>query len=115
MPEAPSALSDDGSFDENNKKLLQFFENITTNADEVQKKVLNEILSRNAGVEYLQRHGLNGKTVYETFKKIKSRTLIHNGYEPKFLFSFLFVEAVRSLMKNRICLKLKMSDFRDMI
>nr|ALB35086.1 GRETCHEN HAGEN 3.6 [Nicotiana benthamiana] len=70
MPEAPSALTDDGSFDENNKKLLQFFENITTNADEVQKKVLIEILSRNAGVEYLQRHGLNGKTDYETFRKI---------------------------------------------
>lgn len=70
MPEAPSTLSDDTSFDENNKKLLQFFEDITSNADEVQKKVLNEILSRNSGVEYLQRHGLNRNTDYENYKKI---------------------------------------------
>ncbi|KAF3681717.1 Indole-3-acetic acid-amido synthetase GH3.6 [Capsicum annuum] len=70
MPEAPSTLSDDGNFDENNKKLLEFFEDITSNADDVQKKVLNEILSRNAGVEYLVRHGLNGNTDYDNFKKI---------------------------------------------
>ncbi|KAM3395430.1 indole-3-acetic acid-amido synthetase GH3.6 [Capsicum galapagoense] len=70
MPEAPSTLSDDGNFDENNKKLLEFFEDITSNADDVQKKVLNEILSRNAGVEYLIRHGLIGNTDYDNFKKI---------------------------------------------
>lgn len=73
MPEAPSTLSEDGNFDENNKKLLQFFEDITSNADDVQKNVLNEILSRNSGVEYLERHGLiiNGNTDdYENFKKI---------------------------------------------
>ncbi|KAK4714243.1 hypothetical protein R3W88_020150 [Solanum pinnatisectum] len=71
MPEAPSI--DDGNFDENNKKLLQFFEDITSNANDVQKNVLNEILSRNSGVEYLQRHGLiiNGNNDdYENFKKI---------------------------------------------
>ncbi|OIS96504.1 indole-3-acetic acid-amido synthetase gh3.6 [Nicotiana attenuata] len=114
MPEAPSALSDYGSFDENNKKLFQFFENITTNADEVQKKVLNEILSRNAGVEYLQRHGLNGKTDYETFKKIMP-VVTYEDLKPILVVLLMFVEVVRSLLKTRICLKLKMSDFRDTI
>ncbi|MCL7047753.1 hypothetical protein MKW94_007420, partial [Papaver nudicaule] len=42
------------------KKLraLQYIEDITRKADEVQKQVLHEILSRSAHVEYLQRHGL---------------------------------------------------------
>ncbi|KHG06705.1 Indole-3-acetic acid-amido synthetase GH3.6 -like protein [Gossypium arboreum] len=52
-----------------NKKTLQFIEDVTSNADEVQKKVLEEILSRNAHVEYLQTRGLNGHTDRETFKK----------------------------------------------
>ena len=37
-----------------NKRKLEFIENVTTNADDVQKKVLGEILSSNAHVEYLQ-------------------------------------------------------------
>ncbi|KAJ9182773.1 hypothetical protein P3X46_006729 [Hevea brasiliensis] len=53
----------------NNNKTLQFIEDVTSNPDEVQKKVLEEILSLNAHVEYLQRHGLNGHTDRETFKK----------------------------------------------
>ncbi|TMW94566.1 hypothetical protein EJD97_010083 [Solanum chilense] len=71
MPEAPLIV--DGNFDENNKKLLQFFEDITSNPNDVQKNVLHEILSRNSGVEYFQRHGLiiNGNNDdYENFKKI---------------------------------------------
>ncbi|OVA14438.1 GH3 auxin-responsive promoter [Macleaya cordata] len=55
---------------EKHKKALQFIEDVTTNADEVQKRVLSEILSRSAHVEYLQRHGLDGHTDRETFKKV---------------------------------------------
>lgn len=55
---------------EKNKKVLEFIEQVTENADKVQEGVLAEILSRNAHVEYLQRHGLNGRTDRETFKKI---------------------------------------------
>ncbi|CAK8535208.1 unnamed protein product [Lathyrus sativus] len=52
------------------KKVLEFIEDATTHADEIQKKVLAEILSHNANVEYLQRHGLSGQTDSETFKKL---------------------------------------------
>ncbi|KAL2245381.1 indole-3-acetic acid-amido synthetase GH3.6 [Sesamum indicum] len=72
MPEAPkeSHKSAEYSVAENNRKKLEFIEDVTKNADEVQKRVLAEILSRNADVEYLKRHGLNGHTDRETFKKI---------------------------------------------
>ncbi|KAG5578946.1 hypothetical protein H5410_049573 [Solanum commersonii] len=43
---------------------------VTTNVDEVQKRVLDEILNRNANVEYLQRLNLKGHTDRETFKKV---------------------------------------------
>ncbi|RZC46368.1 hypothetical protein C5167_039315 [Papaver somniferum] len=52
------------------KKALQYIEEITKKADEVQKQVLHEILSRSAHVEYLQRHGLCGHTDRETFKRV---------------------------------------------
>ncbi|KAI3854171.1 hypothetical protein MKW98_024594 [Papaver atlanticum] len=52
------------------KKALQYIEEITNKADEVQKQVLHEILSRSAHVEYLQRHGLSGHTDRETFKRV---------------------------------------------
>ncbi|KAI3856760.1 hypothetical protein MKX03_001584 [Papaver bracteatum] len=52
------------------KKALQYIEKITNKADEVQKQVLHEILSRSAHVEYLQRHGLSGHTDRETFKRV---------------------------------------------
>lgn len=67
MPEAPI---DYDYLSEENKKTLDFIEDVTANADEIQKKVLAEILSRNAHVEYLQRHGFNGHTDPETFKKL---------------------------------------------
>lgn len=72
MPEAPknTLKSKEYNFGEQVKKTLQFIEDATSNADEVQKKVLEEILSRNAHVEYLQRHGLNGNTDRDTFKKL---------------------------------------------
>ncbi|KAI3885886.1 hypothetical protein MKW92_018356 [Papaver armeniacum] len=52
------------------KKALEFIEEVTANADQVQNQVLSEILSRSANVEYLQRHGLNGHTDRKTFKKV---------------------------------------------
>ncbi|KAM3204027.1 hypothetical protein P3L10_027436 [Capsicum annuum] len=58
------------SIAEENKKNLEFIEELTTNVDEVQKRVLDEILTRNANVEYLQRLNLNGHTDRETFKKV---------------------------------------------
>ncbi|XP_059444270.1 indole-3-acetic acid-amido synthetase GH3.6 [Corylus avellana] len=72
MPEAPktSLKPADYNLAEKNKKVLQFIEDVTTNADQVQKRVLAEILSRNANVEYLQKHGLNAHTDRETFKNI---------------------------------------------
>ncbi|KAK4714820.1 hypothetical protein R3W88_020727 [Solanum pinnatisectum] len=66
MPEAPKS----DVVTENNKQVLHFIEEVTTNADEIQKKVLAEILTKNAHVEYLQRHGLNGHIDRENFKKI---------------------------------------------
>lgn len=78
MPEAPKinnvseydCCGSNSSLDAKNKKALQFIEDVTSNADEVQRRVLAEILSRSAHVEYLQRHGLNGCTDQETFKKV---------------------------------------------
>ncbi|KAL0320741.1 UNVERIFIED_CONTAM: Indole-3-acetic acid-amido synthetase GH3.6 [Sesamum radiatum] len=70
MPEAPKDQVA-CSVAENNKRKLEFIEDVTRNADEVQKRVLAEILSRNADVEYLKRHGLTGGQVdRHTFKKI---------------------------------------------
>jgi len=60
----------EGSMTEENKKNLEFIEEVTSNVDEVQKRVLHEILTRNANVEYLQRLNLNGHTDRETFKKV---------------------------------------------
>ena len=72
MPEAPKnpEPNDHQSIVETNKKALQFIEDVTAKAGEVQKRVLAEILSRNARVEYLKRHGLHGHVDRETFKKI---------------------------------------------
>ncbi|KAI9181679.1 hypothetical protein LWI28_017450 [Acer negundo] len=53
---------------EKDAKALRFIEEITRNADLVQERVLEEILSRNADVEYLKRYKLDGATDRETFK-----------------------------------------------
>ncbi|KAI3865608.1 hypothetical protein MKX03_036878 [Papaver bracteatum] len=52
------------------KKALEFIEEVTTNTDKVQKLVLSEILSISSHVEYLQRHGLSGRTDRETYKNV---------------------------------------------
>ncbi|QHO31581.1 Indole-3-acetic acid-amido synthetase GH3 [Arachis hypogaea] len=66
MPEAPKEYDLAGE----NKRVLDFIEYVTANADVVQKDILDEILSRNVGVEYLRRHGLEGRTDRDTFKKL---------------------------------------------
>ncbi|CAL9227028.1 unnamed protein product [Arabidopsis halleri] len=73
MPEAPKKVSlevFDLTLDQKNKQKLQLIEELTSNADQVQRRVLEEILSLNADVEYLRRHDLNGRTDRETFKNV---------------------------------------------
>ncbi|RZC50751.1 hypothetical protein C5167_019171 [Papaver somniferum] len=71
MPEAPANdTASEYVVVDKSKIALEFIENVTTNADEVQKKVLGEILSRSSHVEYLQRYDLKGRVDRETFKKI---------------------------------------------
>ncbi|CAH1428662.1 unnamed protein product [Lactuca virosa] len=75
MPEAEAPNNDsttltDYNLTEKNKKCLQFIEDVTSNPDNVQRQILSEILTQNANVEYLNRHGLSGYTDRETFKKL---------------------------------------------
>lgn len=75
MPEAPKqyhvehddAISDD-IITNKNKKALKYIEDVTIDADEIQERVLGEILSASADVEYLQRYGLDGRTDRKSFK-----------------------------------------------
>ncbi|KAH0727375.1 hypothetical protein KY284_003240 [Solanum tuberosum] len=55
---------------EKDAKALQFIEEMTRNADAVQQRVLDEILTRNSQTEYLKRFKLDGVTDRETFKSI---------------------------------------------
>lgn len=71
MPEAPkNEPTTDYSLTEKNKKSLQFIEDVTSNPDDIQQHVLSDILTQNATVEYLHRHGLSGQTDRKTFKKL---------------------------------------------
>ncbi|KAJ9562422.1 hypothetical protein OSB04_007582 [Centaurea solstitialis] len=54
---------------EKDAKALHFIEEMTKNCDAVQENVLSEILSQNAGTEYLQKWGLAGETDRKTFKE----------------------------------------------
>ncbi|KAJ7561660.1 hypothetical protein O6H91_03G036600 [Diphasiastrum complanatum] len=51
------------------KQALNFIEEVTSNAAEVQLRVLSSILERNAHTEYLNRHGLHGRTDRKSFKE----------------------------------------------
>ncbi|XP_017216411.1 probable indole-3-acetic acid-amido synthetase GH3.1 [Daucus carota subsp. sativus] len=53
---------------EKDAKALQFIEEMTKNADSVQEKVLEQILSRNAETEYLSKFDLKGATDRHTYK-----------------------------------------------
>ncbi|KAG5578950.1 hypothetical protein H5410_049577 [Solanum commersonii] len=57
-----SLLKMERNMAEENKKNLEFIEEVTTNVVEAPKRVLHEILTRNANVEYLQHLNLNGHT-----------------------------------------------------
>ncbi|RWR84400.1 auxin early response protein GH3.6 [Cinnamomum micranthum f. kanehirae] len=52
------------------QEAIQFIEDVTSNADEIQKRVLAEILSENAHVEYLNRYNLDRQTDQESFKRL---------------------------------------------
>lgn len=53
---------------EKDAKALQFIEEMTKNADLVQEKVLEAILTRNAETEYLSKFDLKNATDRETYK-----------------------------------------------
>ncbi|KAJ8530028.1 hypothetical protein K7X08_036863 [Anisodus acutangulus] len=53
---------------EKDAKALQFIEEMTRNADAVQERVLDEILTPNSQTEYLKRFKLDGASGRETFK-----------------------------------------------
>jgi len=50
------------------EKVLEEFERLTKDAENVQKETLKKILEVNASAEYLQSLGLNGRTDPESFK-----------------------------------------------
>lgn len=54
---------------ESDAKKLEFIEEMTANAGEVQAMVLAEILKRNAETEYLRRHGMGGATGRRAFRE----------------------------------------------
>lgn len=53
---------------EKDAKALCFIEEMTTNPDSVQERLLAEILGRNGETEYLRRFNLDGATDRVTFK-----------------------------------------------
>ncbi|KAL5217566.1 hypothetical protein ABZP36_018250 [Zizania latifolia] len=64
---APAAAVTAAGSEKDMEKLM-FIEEMTSNVDAVQERVLAEILSRNAGTEYLVRCGLAGATDRATFR-----------------------------------------------
>jgi auxin responsive GH3 family protein len=47
----------------------EFLDTVCEQSMSIQREKLREILARNAEVEYLQRHGLAGRTDVESFRK----------------------------------------------
>ncbi|CAL9124273.1 unnamed protein product [Musa acuminata var. zebrina] len=72
MPEAPKLVLTPAVVPEEHRQALHFIEDVTTNADLVQRRVLVEILSQNAAADYLHRHGLSGRAVPDpdAFKRL---------------------------------------------
>ena len=62
-------------------KALQFIEEITTNADSVQQKVLAEILNRNSDTEYLKRFQLSRTASRDEFKS-NVRVVTYEDLQP---------------------------------
>ncbi|XP_028761583.1 indole-3-acetic acid-amido synthetase GH3.6 [Neltuma alba] len=78
MPEAPADANgldhvapnaDNTPTRYHRERALKYIEDVTGNAGDFQRSVLSEILSRSAHIEYLQRHGLDGRTDAHSFKK----------------------------------------------
>lgn len=63
------------------EKVIQNFEAITKDAENVQKETLRRILEDNASSEYLQNLGLNGRTDPESFKACVP-LVTHKDLEP---------------------------------
>lgn len=73
MPEAPKDQHPAAApveAPDSHRKALQFIEDVTANADQVQSRVLSEILRQNAGAEYLRRHGLGSAPESDAFKRL---------------------------------------------
>lgn len=72
MPEAPQTILSPASVPDEHRKALEFIEDVTANADQVQRRVLAEILAQNAPAEYLHRHGLPSRTAPDpdAFKRL---------------------------------------------
>ncbi|XP_008797411.2 probable indole-3-acetic acid-amido synthetase GH3.1 [Phoenix dactylifera] len=74
MPEAPKPMQTwaSAAAPEEHRKVLDYVEDVTVNADEVQRRVLSEILTQNAPAEYLHRHGLSGHATADpdAFKRL---------------------------------------------
>jgi auxin responsive GH3 family protein len=64
---APAAAAAAAAGDKDAER-LRFIEEMTSNVDAVQERILAEILARNAGTEYLARCGLAGATDRAAFR-----------------------------------------------
>ncbi|KAF8379665.1 hypothetical protein HHK36_029109 [Tetracentron sinense] len=65
----------------NVEKVIEEFDSLTKDAGRVQKETLQKILEENAGAEYLQKLGLNGRTDPESFKACVP-LVTHQDLEP---------------------------------
>uniref|UniRef100_A0A0E0EDW2 Uncharacterized protein n=1 Tax=Oryza meridionalis TaxID=40149 RepID=A0A0E0EDW2_9ORYZ len=64
----PASSPAAGAVKEGDVEKLRFIDEMTTNVDAVQERVLGEILGRNAGTEYLTKCGLDGATDRAAFR-----------------------------------------------
>lgn len=62
-------------------KVMEEFEAITKNAENVQKETLKQILEENGSAEYLKNSGVNGRTDPESYKACVP-IVTHNDLEP---------------------------------
>ncbi|GAB4861630.1 Jasmonoyl--L-amino acid synthetase jar6 [Ancistrocladus abbreviatus] len=63
------------------KKVIENFEDMTSNAERIQEETLKKILEQNGPAEYLKKLGLNGRTDVESFKACVP-VVTHQDLEP---------------------------------
>lgn len=63
------------------EKVIEQFEEMTKDAERVQRETLEKILEENGSAEYLQSLGLNGRTDPQSFKDCVP-LVTHNDLEP---------------------------------